>query len=195
MKFKIIYTFLLVLFTSCIHADNADLENVLDIIIKENIIGTDSGREVTEEFLTRCTEPENPSHFIIKCDDVLFNHYISLYAHRDKKSKVVLISEDGASVENRYIFQFEGKKYSDIKRNVWPVISDKEIGQLLAQDTDDRKYTEKYVRSVAHSSYRLKYTSSNKIEVLSGIPDKTYGTKLGEIKWDGKKFDFLPKGR
>jgi hypothetical protein len=35
---------------------------------------------------------------------------------------------------------------------------------------------------------------NNILKVLSGIPDETYGTELGVIKWDGNNFEFIPKG-
>ena len=191
---KFINTILFVLFSGLARAENAIPDTILDILIKENIIGRDSGNIVTKEFLSGCTKSQNVTRYKIECNDVLFTHYISIFGQNNNKSTVVLITEDGASVENRWVFQIQGNEYTDIKYNVWPVISKITISKLLIQKTGNTKYTPKYVRSVAHSSYRVQHASNNILHLLSGIPDDTYGTKLGVIEWDGRKFNFKPNG-
>ena len=190
---KLIVTTLLILFSSLVKAANMPPDDILDVIIKKNIIGGDSGPEFTKGFLAGCIKKQSPTRYKLECDAVLFTHYISYFEHVDDKSTIILITEDGASVENRWVFQFQGGEYIDIKNKVWPNITLKMISNLLVQQTGDKKYTESYVLSVAHSSYRVSHTATDALIVNSGIPDKSWGTRLGEIKWNGHKFKFVPK--
>ncbi|MDH5612122.1 MAG: hypothetical protein OEY66_06660 [Gammaproteobacteria bacterium] len=193
MKTKWIYTILLVLFFSLAQAENLLLNDVTEVLIKNNIIFRDSGENATKEFLSSCIQSQSPTRHILECDDVLFAHYISYFEYVDDKSTIILITEDGASVENRWVFQVRGGKYIDIKDKVWPNITGTVIGQLLIQETGNAKYTSSYVSSVAHSSYRVLHTMSNILKVQSGIPDESFGIELGVIEWDGNKFNFVPK--
>ena len=77
---------------------------------------------------------------------------------------------------------------------MWPVITDEAISKLLLQQTGNTKYTANYVTDVAYSSYRVQHSSTNYLQLFSGIPDESYGTKLGIIEWAGDKFNFKPSG-
>jgi hypothetical protein len=193
MKLKIVTIILVFLCSGVVLAGEHKSEDVIGLLLKENIIVRDSGDEVTKEFLLSCLSSKNPSQFEIKCDDVLFTHHVSYFENR-KGSNIALITEDGASVENRWVFEVQGDNYVDIKDKVWPNITDKIISNLLMTQTGDKKYTAEYVTSVAHSNYRLSYTKSNSLVVHSGIPDNSFGIELGTIEWNGNQFEFLPKG-
>ena len=168
-------------------------KDVVEVLFEKNIIGRDSGKEVTKEFLSSCIKSQNTNRYKIECDDVLFVHFISFFETNDK-TKIILITEDGASVENRWVFRIQENKYIDIKNKTWPNITDAELSKLLIQQTGNKKYTPAFVSSVAHSSYRVLHTERNILKVHSGIPDDTYGTELGVIKWDGNQFIFKPNG-
>lgn len=192
MKYISMIAFLV--FSGFAKAENTMPDMILEILLKENLVGRDSGNLVTKEFLLECSKSQNTSRYKLECADLLFTHSISIFKQNDNKSSVVLIIEDGISVENRWVFQVQGSKYTDVKNSVWPVITDQVISKLLLQQTGNTKYTANYVTGVAHSSYRVQHSSTNDLQLLSGIPDESYGTKLGIIEWDGDKFNFKPSG-
>ena len=175
------------------HAASKEASVAIDVLLANNIIGRDSGNEVTREYLSSCLKNPSQSRYIIECDDVLFKHNISFFMLADNDLPVIVITEDGASVENRWVYEVRDNEYIDIKSKVWPNITNKMISELLMQQTGDKKYTESYVLSVAHSSYRVSHTSVDALIVNSGIPDKSWGIKLGKIKWNGHDFKFIPK--
>ncbi len=191
MRFS--FALLLILFSGVTLAQSLEPKDVVEVLFEKNIIGRDSGKEVTKEFLSSCIKSQNLNRYKLECDDVLFVHFISFF-ETDDKIRIILITEDGASVENRWVFRVQGNKYVDVKITTWPEITDSEISKLLIQQTNNKKYSPSFVSSVAHSSYRVQHAVSNLLKVLSGIPDETYGTELGVIKWNGNKFIFTPKG-
>ena len=166
-------------------------EIAIDLLYSAKIIGRDSGEEVSRDFIGGCIKAVSSSHLILQCDDVLFTHYISFY-ERSGKSEIVLVTEDGASVENRWVFAGHSGEFKDITSYAWPKISKTTIGKLLREKTGDEKYSEEYVASVAHSSYRVQYSPTGSIDVASGMPDKSWGVKIGEIQWNGEVFQFVP---
>ena len=164
----------------------------LEPLLKNNIISRDSGKKVTKEFLSSCLRSQSKFLYTIACDDVLFKHHISFYTRNQDGLPVTLIIEDGASVENRWVFMLQAGEYKDIEHNTWPNISEKTIAELLVEKTGNAKYTEEYVSSVAHSSYRVTHAATEVLDVYSGIPDDSWKTKLGQILWNGKEFEFVP---
>jgi len=167
-------------------AEDSQPEHLASLIHKNNIIGRDSGEAVTKRFLLTCLKPQSKRLIKIECSDVLFTHNISTFTGNDN-SQIVLITEDGASVENRYVLSEQGE---NITANVWPIIPLSELSKLLIKHTGQNKYTAKYIRQVAHSSYRIIHLGAGKLNLVSGIPDNWFGTKIGEIKWNGNKFIF-----
>ena len=190
---KLVFTIPLILFSCLVQAASLPINDIIEVLLEKNIIVRDSGQEVTKDFLYGCIKQQNPARYKLECDDVLFTHYISSFQRSDDNSMIILITQDGASVENRWVFAIRVSEYIDIKNQVWPNITDAMISNLLIQQTGNKKYTSNYVRSVAHSSYRVLHTRSNVLIVRSGIPDESYGTELGVIEWDGRKFNFVPK--
>ena len=173
------------------YAAESRSEIAIDLLYSTKIIGRDSGEEVTRDFISSCIKTASSSHLILQCDDVLFTHYISFFERNDI-SEIVLITQDGASVENRWVFAEHDGKYKDITGYAWPEISRATVADLLRKVTGSEKYSAEYVVSVAHSSYRVQYAPAGLIKVTSGIPDKSWGVKIGEIRWTGEKFQFVP---
>jgi hypothetical protein len=190
---RIISTVFLLMISFLSQAESTQASDVSNVLLKQNIVFRDSGKGVTEIFLKGCLARESQKYYVLSCDDILFKYHISFFERNSDKSVLILITEDGASVENRWVFQVKDGEYVDIKSKVWPNISKETISQLLVQQTGNIKYTTTYVSSVAHSSYRVSYTSTKSLIVGSGIPDQSYGVELGGIEWDGNKFNFVPK--
>jgi len=186
-----IYIGLLSIFACICQEVSAQPDEILKLLLEKQIIYRDSGQVVTREFLMSCLEAKSHIQYRLKCEDVLFTHHISYFTPTTNNSKIVLITQDGASVENRWVFEVKGNEYTDIKKHVWPVITSKTIGELLMAKTNNQKYTDHYIRRVAHSSYRVVHTMSSHLVVKSGIPDKSEGMELGIIEWNGREFKFL----
>ncbi len=172
-------------------AQSSNQEIIIRFILDGDLLIRDSGEPLSREFITDCMNKKSDRQFVIECDDILFKHYITFF--KDVKSrKVILITEEGASVENRWVYLVDNNKLTDITKKVWPEIKPQTISALIIKETGDQKYTENYINSVAHSSYRIKHPNNQdtNIEVFSGIPDSSWGLKLGEIHWDGNMFLF-----
>ena len=167
-------------------AEDSQFEHLSTLIHKNNIIGRDSGEAVTKSFLSACLKPQSERFIKIECSDVLFTYNISTFTD-STNSQIILITEDGASVENRYVISDKGE---NITAKVWPSIPLNELSELLIKHTGQNRYAAKYIRQVAHSSYRIIHLGAGKLNLVSGIPDDWFGTKLGEIKWNGNKFIF-----
>lgn len=178
-------------FSAASFAQSSDQEIIINFILDNNFLFRDSGAPLSRKFVTECLRKKSDQQFVIECDDIVFKHYITFF--RDiKNRKVILITEDGASVENRWVYLADDDTLTDITKKLWPEIKSKTISAALIKKTGDHKYTEDYINSVAHSSYRIKHPDSRdaNIEVFSGIPDSSWGLKLGEIHWDGNRFIF-----
>lgn len=165
--------------------------NVIDVFLQNNIINRDSGSDVTREFLEHCLRRGMQSDYILECDDVLFPYYISFFEHDDKNSYIIFITQHGASLENRWVFEIQDAQYIDITEKAWPILTEKMISDLMILKTGNEQYSERYLFSSAHSIYRLLHTHSNTLIVYSGIPDESYGTELGYIEWNGHEFNFF----
>jgi len=166
-------------------------EVLFKLILDQGVLRRDSGRPMTLDFIESCLGRDGVSYLVFECEDVNFSHYVSIYGGMDG-SPVVLITRDGASVENRWVFSIRGGEFIDVKSELWPVITYSTVSRALIKATGDRKYTEEYISRSAHSSYRIEHPESDKghIEVLSGIPDSTFRTRIGEIRWREGRFHF-----
>lgn len=178
-------------FTANSFAQSSNQEIIINFILDSNFLSRDSGAPLSREFVTGCMNEKSDQQFVIECDDIIFKHYISFFKDI-KNRKVILITRDGASVENRWVYLVDNNTLTDVTKKLWPEIKPQTISALLIKKTGDQKYTEDYINSVAHSSYRIKHPNNqdSNIEVFSGIPDSSSGLKLGEIHWDGNKFIF-----
>lgn len=156
----------------------------------------DSGAPLSRDFLIKCIHAKGDHQFEIECDDILFKHYITFFKDSQNRN-VILITEDGASVENRWVFVVGKNSFTDFTNKLWPEINLQTLSTILIKKTGDKKYTEEFIDSVAHSSYRIKHPTKQNpnIEVSSGIPDSSWGLKLGEIHWNGNKFKFKANER
>ena len=188
---KIITLAILLLLLSFIgNASSLNKSAIIKIVQEQNIIYRDSGKPVTKQFLENCLKNKTQFHFQIDCTDILFKHDISIFKRNDE-SQIILITENGASVENRWLFLLEKDKYKNIKNELWPNITSEIISKLLIQTTGDTKYTKQYINGVAHSMYRTSYLNQTSISILSGIPNDSFGKKIGSIIWTGKSFNIL----
>ena len=183
-------TILLLTLSAIANASSLDNNAIIKLLQEQKIIHRDSGKVITKQFLENCLKNKTKFHYKIDCSDVLFKHYISIFESNDK-SQIILITQDGASVENRWLFLYKKDKYKDVKNKLWPNITSQKISNLLIQTTGNAKYTKKYINSVAHSMYRTSYLNQTSISILSGIPDDSFGKKIGSIIWNGKSFSIL----
>ena len=177
---------ILLLFPLFSLAEGSKNEHLASLIYKNNIIVRDSGEVVTKSFILSCLKPQSNRLIKIECSDIVFTHNISTFTD-STNSQIILITEDGASVENRYVISDKGENLTE---KVWPIIPIDELSELLIKHTGQNKYTANFIRQVAHSSYRIIHLRSGKLNLVSGIPDDWFGTKLGEIEWNGNKFIF-----
>jgi hypothetical protein len=175
-------------------AQSSNQEIIIKLILDNNILVRDSGAPLSRDFMIQCMHAKGDQQFEIECDDILFKHYITFFKD-SKNRKVILITEDGASVENRWVYVMVKNTLADRTTMLWPAINLQTLSNLLIKKTGDKKYTEEFIDRVAHSSYRIKHPTKQNpnIEVFSGIPDSSWGLKLGEIHWDGNKFQFQSK--
>lgn len=65
------------------------------------------------------------------------------------------------------------------------------ISARMIAATGDTKYTEDYLARVAHSPYRIEHpvTATGPITVRTGVPDESFGTKMGELYWNGRSLE------
>jgi hypothetical protein len=191
---RLLFLILSFFFTTSSFAQSSNQELIIKFILDNNFLFRDSGSPLSRDFVINCIDTIDDRQFIIECDDILFKHYITFFKD-NKNRKVILITKDGASVENRWVYVAEEKTLKDTTKELWPVIKPQTLSAILIKKTGDQKYTEEYIKSVAHSSYRIKHPNnqSSNIEVVSGIPDPSWNLKLGEIHWDGNKFIFQSK--
>ena len=180
-----------IFFTANSFAQSSNQEIIIKFILDNNFLFRDSGAPLSRDFLIKCMDAKGDQQFVIECDDILFKHYITFFKD-SKNRKVILITKDGASVENRWVYVVEKNTLTDLTKKLWPEIKFQTLSTILIQKTGEKKYTEDFINSVAHSSYRIKHPNSqnSNIEVFSGIPDSSWGLKLGEIHWNGNKFLF-----
>lgn len=166
-------------------------EALFKLILDQGILRRDSGRPMTLDFIESCLRRDGISYLVFECEDVLFSHHVSIYESPDG-SPVVLITRDGASVENRWIFSMKGDTFTDVSSELWPEITNSTISRALIKATGNSKYTAESIHRSAHSSYRLKHPESSEgyIDVLSGIPGATFKKKIGEIRWSEGSFHF-----
>jgi hypothetical protein len=188
---RLIFLIFFFFFPTTLFAQPSNQELIIKFILDNNFLFRDSGTPLSRDFVVNCINKIDDLHFEIECEDILFTHYITFFKDI-KNRKVILITEDGASVENRWVYQVDNNSLNDITTKLWPEIKSQTLSAVLIKKTGDQKYTEEYINSVAHSSYRIKHPNNrnSNIEVLSGIPDSSWGLKLGEIHWDGNKFFF-----
>ena len=181
-----------ILFSVNSFSESIHKEIIINIILNNNIIVRDSGEQLSREFLIQCVHAKGNNQFVIDCNDIVFKHYITFFKDY-KNRKVILITEDGASVENRWVFVEDNNKLFHISETLWPEINLTTLSKLLINKTGDKKYTEEYISRFCQSPYRIKHPSKRKpnVDVLSGIPDSSEGLKLGEIHWNGKTFNFI----
>lgn len=193
MKRTLILLFSVFLVSSSF-AQSPNQEVILRFILDNDFITRDSGAPLSRDFLVDRLHANGDRHFVIEGDDILFAHYITFFKDSDDR-KVILISEDGASVENRWVFIIANGFFIDSTAGLWPEINSKTISDILIRLTGDKKYTEEFIDRIAHSSYRIKHPNEENpyIEVLSGLPDSSLDLKLGEIFWNGNSFQFRAK--
>ncbi len=172
-------------------ADPIRKEILFKLILDQNILTRDSGAPPTLRFIEDCLRRDGITYFVFECEDVVFSHYVSVYEGQDG-SPVVLISRDGASVENRWVFSMREGGFTDVKTELWPDITNSMVSESLIKATGNPECTEEYVLRSAHSSYRIRHPEPNQshIDVLSGIPDSSFKTKIGEIHWREGRFSF-----
>ncbi len=145
----------------------------------------DSGQPVTLEFLESCRKNIAPHYTQLKCDDLVPTWHISRVANT-KDRDVFAITAEGASSEGRWVLEYENNSFREITRNAWPEISRDWISIRMISATGDYKYSADYLLRVAHSSYRVQHPSESDgpITVHTGVPDETYGTWIGELRWE-----------
>lgn len=84
------------------------------------------------------------------------------------------------------MLEFVNGSFKDITDSAWPEISREVVSRRMILATGSQKYTAEYLLMVAHSSYRVRHPSDSAgpITVHSGVPDETFGTPIGELRWE-----------
>ena len=168
-------------------------DEVLTLLATSESIGIvrDSGQPVTQKFLEDCSTATGPTHLKLDCPDLTSVFEVTQLGSEGHPT-ALLVTQDGASVENRWLFVRQSNGFVDVTATAWPQIPVEIISERMIATTRDPIYTVKYLRQSAHSLYRVRHPprSTDPFAVVSGVPDASYGTKIGELYWDGSVLRF-----
>ena len=169
-----------------------DFGDLLQAIATGDDVGLvrDSGEPVTRAFLDECRKDVGANHVVLECKDLVSPWHISPVSNTGERY-LFLITEEGDSVENRWVLEYQGGRFRDVTSTAWRDISIATISERMIEATGDVKYTETYLEQVAHSPYRVEHpsTATAPIIVHTGVPDRTFGTKIGELEWNGTSLE------
>lgn len=172
-------------------ASASEFDGVVQAIADGAIgISRDSGQKMTREFLQSCRQDESPIQVQLRCEDLVSTWHVSRLSSTGKR-QLFAISVDGASLEERWVLERIEDIFRDVTGEVWPKLSLHTISERTIEATGDAKYTAAFLAMVAHSPYRIEHPSSENhpIIVRSGVPDDTFGTKIGELRWNGTSLE------
>jgi hypothetical protein len=161
-------------------------------ILSEKVIQTrDSGEPVTPEYLKTCVTASTPTYVMLECHDLSFPHFASAFA--GKKGEIfLLITEDGASVENRWVFKVVGDQYEDVTKAAWPVLDNKKLATLYTKaGFKNPNYTAEGLHALAHSSYRILHPKNgeNEVQMMEAYPEGPEEAKpVAKFIWNGETF-------
>ena len=175
--------FLLFISSLCSASDITE-NTIIDVLYNNVSLYSDSGNKLSKRQISNCISQQRPSYFVVNCSDLLFQYNISIF-----DNSYILITQSGASVENRWLFN-SNIHNTNIFDKIWPTIDNSTISEILISKTGDNKYTTPFINQVSHSKYRISHTSSNMLTLTSGIPDKSEGISIGKVEWNGKQFVF-----
>jgi hypothetical protein len=160
-------------------------------ILSEQVIKTrDSGAPITADFLNACVPASTPTYILIDCNDLTFPHLASAFPGKNGET-FLLITEDGASVENRWVFKVQGEKYVDVTQTAWPELSYKQLAELYAKaGFKNPNYTEAGLKALAHSSYRITHPQNGEttVELMEAYPEQGDAKSFGKLHWNGQSF-------
>lgn len=141
---------------------------------------------MTAEFLDSCRKDVGPHYAKLECRDLVPIWHISELPNTGDRH-VFAVTAERPSTEGRWVLEFRNGEFRDITDSAWPVISREAISERMISATGVQKYTAVYLLTVAHSSYRVRHpsTPAGAITVLSGVPDDTFGTPIGGLRWKG----------
>lgn len=159
---------------------------VFHLIQKYKIFDRDSGKNVDVSFLQSCLKESSPTYAHFECDDLTFPHFASQFG--GAKEKMVLIIEDGASVENRYLYKVSGTAVTPLNFEEHLALTPSQIAHQTQKAFNESKYDEAYFQSSAHSSFRMQLPRNGEtfIQLMSGVYDKA-SIPMGKLKWRGTK--------
>lgn len=159
-------------------------------IVSEVIIKTlDSGLNATSEVLKTCVADSTPTYLFLDCDT--FPHIVSSYKDNTGNT-YLLITEDGASVENRWVFKIVGEQIENVTTKVWPLFDHKVLANLYKNaGFTNPHYTEDGLRALAHSSYRLLHprNGESEIQMMEAYPEVDEAKAFAKIRWNGERFE------
>jgi hypothetical protein len=145
---------------------------ILNALLGFRLLTRDSGKEVTEEFLSECVREHTDSYFKIECGDVLWAYNTAFIGDQH-----IMIVADGASVENRIFYKLNGDEVTKVDDKFNEMFTVEKIVELVKKKFDGADVSVESLSRAAHSKYRttLPKKSNQPITIRSGY----YG--LGEF--------------
>lgn len=162
-------------------------KDIVSLLDKSSIIRRDSGEQVDEKFVRSCLKKSLNRYILFQCKDLLFDLEIKILG--DKRN-YILIVQNGASVENRYLFKKElSGDFSAPDNNLESIVSYELISKLI-KDKLKLDFSVKALKMSAQSYFRLELVpDSEEIYLLSGdlYPEDSH-QRLTQIKFINGKF-------
>jgi hypothetical protein len=174
--------------------DNRPEVNIPNIFVtalmKTRIMTRDSGEALTESFIRKCVNEHTSVYVKFACNDIVFDYNAFLVSANDN---IIIITEDGASVENRLLVKVNGDSVEVLDVDFEKLITQEKMAELINKKFNVKKYTGEFIRNVAHSHFRLiiPKESGQNIVVTSG--ELGYGNDHGykpvaELVWENGQF-------
>ncbi len=144
---------------------------------------SDSGGSLNKDFIERCVMEKTETYYRIGCDGLTFDYFAAIIG------EILYIIQDGASVENRIVFQIKNETIERITDPLPNIFTIKKMAELINIKFGISEYTEETIKAIAHSHYRtiLPKNSEEKMIITSGElgrNDRSY-QPLATIEWDG----------
>ncbi len=155
------------------------------------IIGfSDSGKPITKKYLEECINEKTSTYLKLSCNDLTFDHYLVSFKAKNG-GHIYFMIEDGASVENRYLWKTLKDDNNEMLKQYWPKMDDAKIAALINKKTGKKSITAEAISASAQSSYRTRLPKDG-TNFISVYPGDFNGVgdigEIAKIEWDGKAF-------
>lgn len=162
-------------------------EDILNLLAESSIITRDSGEEVNKKFVRSCLKKSFDRYVLFQCNDLLFDIEVKILG--DNRNHILVV-QNGASVENRYLFKKDlDGEFSVPDNNLKKIVSYEVVSKLIKEELN-LDYSIEKLRMSAQSYFRLELVSDSRdIYLLSGdlYPEESH-QRLAKLKFINNKF-------